>query len=200
LKQENIEVDINRNLCVGLSLLGIIAHYDEKEISKDPLLKNIRNMLKKKHTLVKNGTKSEMMGANELYARRAIDKEHDVKKRQKIADNYKNLNRKIFRMQQTFNAHSAIADKTFLQLEGLLKDNFTVSASSMIFAILRKNEEMVKWYKFNVRKIEKKQELDMKNNPHMFRSSLFVTKLLEYLDANIEEFMTNELESRGASR
>jgi len=187
-----VQKQLNRNLCVGLILLGVVSFYDEEEIAKDSFLKHIKNALDSKHNPLKNGTKKEILSANEIHTKKLMSITHDLKKRKRIIDDFKRAARSIYAKRAYFNEHTKISDSAFEELGKNMPDDYSVSASAMLFALLRKNSEVVKWYKINTKKVAIQQKIDMKNNGFTMSSSRFIDTLLQNMDNQIENHVFAE--------
>ena len=178
--------DINRKLCVGLILSVLIEHYTKEEQKKEPLLFHIKKILENKNEPLCLGTVQERKNANKFYMEELAKLARTQDKKDEIALNYKKAVLSIHRKGLIYNAHVEIVNNAFSCVEHHISKEFAVSASGMIFAILRKNEDVTKWYKFNKKKIEKNVKEDMKVNKYTIRSSKFVNMLLAEVDAQID--------------
>ena len=188
---DTIKYQINRNLCVGLLLSVIISHYTEDEIKKDLFLKHIRKLLDSKNFPLSIGTKQEIQNANKEYMEKIAKLTTSPKKKKEIAHKFKIATLSIYKKDFIFQKHSDIVNKTFAAQEHNINEEYAVSASGMLFALLRKNEDVVKWYKFSKKKIAVYAKMDLKANTHTMRSSVFINALLDELDAQIEEHVKN---------
>lgn len=154
-------MNINRNLLVGMLLLGVMSHYDKDEVIQDKDLNYIAATLKKKHWSLKHGTPKMRMQPS------------------KYVKQFKALH-------EDWLAHARISDTAWKNTELELKIEITTTA--LLMALLRKEEKAKKYYGFNDKKLLKYVNNSKHKDSYLFTSSKTATALLKNLDLEIEKY------------
>lgn len=152
---------INKNLLVGMLLLGVMSHYDKEEVVKDKDLNYIAATLKKKHWSLKHGTPKMIMQPAKHIAEFKL-------------------------LHENWLSHARLADNAWKNTEQTLKIEITTTA--LLMALLRKEPKAKKYYGFNTNKLSKYVNNSAHKDNYLFTSSKVATALLENLDLEIEKY------------
>jgi len=185
----NTNIEIDRNLAVGMFVIGAMSHYTAEEISMHKDINYIMDIMRKKHFGIKNGTTETRMWSKPMFVRNEIKKnprkaEQFVKKGDKaIIDSLQASN--------NWTIHSEIANKAWTEASNLFNKKNAISVNQLVSAILRKSPKTFSWYKFNQKKVDKFTKSGECANTHIFSSSKVASKLLEILDFEIAHYNYN---------
>jgi hypothetical protein len=177
------KVEIDRRFCVGLFILGVLGHYSSSEIAKDSGLRYIAEVLRKKHFELKNGTVEMRTWASPSYVNKQIKR--NPKKRDEYIKKGQRAVAKRIEVVNRWTVHSRVADNAWIKATYRFDKNNAITTNQLIFALLRKNPDVLKWYKFNPKKIESILKPRPNTDNYIIQSSRVATALLEELDAEI---------------
>jgi len=191
-------MEINRDLCIGQMVLGMMSHFDNDEIIKYNDLQYIAKILKKKNFALKNGTEKERYFANESFVMLKLKAVSKNKKKQKaiLDESIKSkiaIENKLLRWSE----HGKITDLAWMKaIEKIDKNNY-ITILSAILAVLRKNPQTVKFYSFSPKKLEQIQKAQSLKDAYIFSSSRATTHLLDALDVEIAQYNFRQVAENG---
>ena len=178
-------ITIERNLCVGLFILGALGHYNAEEVAKHKPIQYIAQVLHKKHFAIKNGTAEDRLWKNRSFV---MDKvRSSPKNREKFIAKGERAVLNSFNRENKWMAHANVADTTWVKASKSFKADNTITVNQLILALLRKEPKAMKWYGFNQKKLDKYAD-SLNQKTHFIASSRVAGKLLEELDAEIAYF------------
>jgi len=90
---------------------------------------------------------------------------------------------------ESWETHAKIADTAWKRAANSFSVNNEITVNQLVMAIIRKDESVVKAYKFNKKVLDKFSETGVKG--HFFASSRTATKILECLDEEIAHYNYN---------
>ena len=153
-------IQINKNLCVGMFILGALGYYTNEELQKDKHLQYVAMTLRKKHFSLKNGSAKDRItiNAREILKRRAI-----------------------------WELHAHIADDAWNEATRKFPPTNAISITMLIFALLQKRPDVKKYYAFNDKKMQAYIDVLPEKN-HSFSSLRTASKMLEMLDFQIAHY------------
>jgi len=164
-------MNLNRNLLVGLFIVGAMSHYDADEVIKYADIQYIAKALKKKNFEIKNGP-AKMRANPRQYAKQ------------------------LSVIQMNWHMHTKISDQAWANTIEKFPATNAITVTGLILALLRKEPQMFKYYGFNKKKIDKFQTAEGSEKRLMFSSLKVASSLLNLLDAEIAHY--NYRESRRA--
>jgi hypothetical protein len=183
---------IDRDFCIGLFILGILAHYNADEVSKDKGISYIALQLRKRHFELKNGSVEVRQWINEEYVKNLLKKTKKVKKREELVSKHTKAINKMVATRDRWLTHSAIANKAWKKACDKFPSNNPVTTNQLIFALVRKNESVSKFYSFNKKKIEAILKPDPnRSDNYILKSNMVANALLDELDSQIAYYNFN---------
>lgn len=189
------KIIINRDLCVGLFILGVLAHYTKEEMLQYKDISYIASTLTKKHFNIKNGDENIRMWNNINYVQTKIK---ETKGRINLLERVKIRHEKAIisyaNIRNNWTAHTHIANEAWKRAADFFSSDNAITTTQLIIALLRKSESTKKYYKYNDKKLDKFSKTGMYVGTHIFSSSRVATKLLSTLDEEIAHFQFNNKE------
>ena len=176
---------IDRRLCVGQYLIGVLGYYTDAELMVDSGMNYIAMTLRKKHFNIKNSTPIVRMWSKPQYVAKQIQKQ--PKKREEILAKSARMTQKSIDDMNRWVQHSLIADEAWKEACDSFPETNAISTNQLIGAIFRKNPDIVSWYGFNQKKIDK----ILAGDKYIFASSRVATSLLKKLDETIARYNYN---------
>ena len=154
---------IDRRLCVGLIMVGAMSHYSAAELQKHKEVEYVAKTLMKKHFVQKNGTPKQRL--NRDYGA-------------------------ILELKERWGYHAEISNKAWMRAADKFPETNAITVNHLVLALLRKEEDTKKHYKFNQKKLDKFASVGI--DGHLFSSSKVATQLLKCLDEEIATFNYNQ--------
>jgi len=187
---------IDRNLCVGMMIVGTLGHYDATEIMKWKSLQYIAATLRKKNFSIKNGSSEDRVWADADYVRKQMHSQ--PKKAQKIQERGIKAVTRATERYNRWVTHSKIADDAWVRAANSFPATNAITTSALILALINKSPELKKFYGFNQKKLDKFRNSSEFKDLHFIASGRVASKLLEFLDEEISHYNFNKLSKESA--
>lgn len=174
-------IKIDDRICIGQMLVGTMSHYSNDDVLKNDDLQYIAKTLKKINYQLKNGSakdRAEVIRAQKIKNKKLFDV---------------SLN-KIALARSTWDIHSHIADDAWNDAVKKLPSHTMFSAIGLIYFLLKKRKDVLKFYSFDEKRLESIFELSDGKSTHSFqsmRTSSALLKSLEYRIANYYGMINN---------
>jgi hypothetical protein len=176
----NTNINISKNICVGLILSGCLSYFSEDERKNDKSIIHLEEKLANKLTPFRNGTLS--------FRDKILKAKAKKKLSSKDKENIKTLNS----YNQRFVIHSDIANRAWVRLQDDVKEN-RLTINHLITSMLHQLPITSKYYSFSIESLDK-----LKGNGegkvghgYAFSSLKVANKLLAFLDEEIAEYEKN---------
>ena len=171
---------IDKNLCVGLMLVGVLYYFDKDEIARDKHLQYIASVLQKKNFVLKNGTAKHRF----LSTKKPIN----MAEASMVLRAIKEL--EIVHMK--WDAHVKIANTAWENAQKIFDESNVVTTTDLISILLDKNPQTKKYYGFNEKSISAFKNSSQHKGKYIFRSTRAVNEIMRQLDEEIERYLSSE--------
>ena len=186
-------MNLNKDLLVGMFVLGVLSHYGFEEIQKDKGINYIAMTLRKKHFDLKNGNADVRLWSEQEYVKKQI-KRNPKRRVEYIKKSQKAFSKRI-ELRNSWEVHAKISDSAWKKATLKFNADNAITTNQLLSALLRKNDSTVKWYSFNKKKIDKilHPNPNRKDN-YIMASSRVATALMNELESEIAYYYYNNME------
>lgn len=168
----SIEMNINKNVCIGLVISGLLQHFDRGEVLRDKHLSGIASKLEKKLSNFRNGTDS--------FRHKAIMAFNKQKKSKKDIE----LIEKAKYMNKLYLTHVEISNHTWIEAQKKIGTT-EITTTDLIIQLLNKHESAKKYFSFSNEFLKSYSESSTHKGKNIFRSLKVANLLLNTLDVEI---------------
>lgn len=190
-------MEVNRDLCVGMLIMGILGHYQKEDIINTKSIQYIAKTIKKKNFTFKHGESSDRKWVESDHRKKMLKAAKTQEAKMKVVSQYDKAYERLVEVQKDWFENSKIAIEAWEDAYRM-SEKQEITASGYIVALLRKEPSVVKFYGLSEKKIKNFKESSSDDKTHGFRSSVAATKVLDLLGKNIATFNYRQSKEKAA--